>query len=505
MAWPLALALLAMGFVSAFGQSFGSVDNEKADTETIVDDAKGFTAQVDIDTSLIQMTATTYSDAKLREKRTDSFLIDNYPFGGANILDDTNAAFGYNGDWYGGSLSVNSGGLGGIKAWIGFLNNRIKISAGNNIGYSYADSQGADAGLRVYDDNTRTNNDGKNDADDETVDSSKNPDNITQDKGVLLEFDFDPVKIAIAGGGNISDLAKNIGSVMTALNSPNYGAEAVYGHSFQYGLNAGSKIGNYAKLNAAYIMQSVKDETKYEYKQQINTVVAVRPDAEVWNHLFGVYGSYYPMGNDTLGITLGYAGVFTKYLDEFYQLSTPGKTAMPAVFKNGINLTARYKTDKLTVKTDHNYSFWSDKNYKIFYLYKPDAQRMKDYGLLAKANDASDVSEVSHSFLWNGIGVTYKFTDVIEGSVYTRNLLRTDETPEYKMVIDYFSVEFKSTFRFSPNVEAYAALVYRYTGRRVSESLARLTGEFGTSAPKETTDSVNMFQIPIGLTVKLQR
>jgi hypothetical protein len=159
----------------------------------------------------------------------------------------------------------------------------------------------------------------------------------------------------------------------------------------------------------------------------------------------------------------------------------------------------------LTVKTDHNYSFWSDKNYKIFYLYKPDAQRMKDYGLLAKANDASDVSEVSHSFLWNGIGAAYNFTDVIEGSVYARNLLRTDETPEYKMVIDYFSVELKSTFRFSPNVEAYAALVYRYTGRSVSESLPAILGEFGTGAPKETTDSVNMFQIPIGLTVKLQR
>lgn len=222
----------------------------------------------------------------------------------------------------------------------------------------------------------------------------------------------------------------------------------------------------------------------------------------MWTHLFGVYGSYYPFGNDRLGFTLGYAGTFTKNLDEF---SVDSKTAMPAVFKSGVNLTARYQTDKFTVKTDHNFSFWQDKNYKIFYLYKPDAQRMKDYGLLDKNNDASDVSDVSHTFLWNGLGASYKFTKTLEGSVYTRNLLRIDETPEYKMAIDYFSVEVKSTFRLGANVEAYTALVYRYTGRTVSESLPAILNEFGPNAPKETTDSVHMFQIPIGFTVKLQK
>jgi hypothetical protein len=489
-------AILVYCVWTVYPQSFGSVDNDKAETEFAIDDRRGFTAQVDIDTNLFQLTQTEYSDAKERYKRTNSFLIDNYPFGGFNITDDTNVGFAYNGAWYGGNLSLNSGGLGGIKAWISFFDNKLKISAGNDIGYGYADSQGADAGLRVYDDNVRTNNDGKNDDDDETVDSSKNPDNITQDKGILFEFDLDPVKIAVAGSGNMTDVAKNIGSVMSASNN-----DPLYGHNFQYGVNIGSKLGGFAKINGSYILQGDKDETQYEYNSNADRIIATGPDAETWNHLFGAYASIYPLNNDSVGITLGYAGVFTQYLEEF---SIDSKTAMPRVFKNGINLTARYRTDKLTIKTDHNYSFWSDKNYKIYYLYKPDAQKMKDYGFLAESNSDSSISSVSHSFLWNGIGASYKFTEVLEGSIYVRNLLRTDETPKYKMTINYFSLELKSTFRIGAQVEAYGGITWHYTGRTVSESLSDDLDEFGANPPRETTDYVNMIQIPIGITVKLQ-
>jgi hypothetical protein len=490
------LLMLALVSGSMFAQSFGSVDNDKAETEIVVDEARGFSAQVDIDTNLFQMTDTKFSDAKERYKRTDSSLIDNYPFGGFDVLGDTNVGFGYNSDWYGGNLSFNSGGMGGVKAWLSFWDGKLKISAGNDIGYGYADSQGADAGLRVYDDNVRTNNNGTNDDDDVTVDSSKNPDNITQDKGLLLEFNLDPVKIAFGGGGNISDFATNMGSVMSATNN-----DPMYGHSFQYGLNVGGKIGELAKLNAAYILQSAQYESSYEYNAKSDKIIAKAADAETPTHLFGAYASVYPFGNDQLGITLGYAGVFTQYLEEF---SVDSKTAMPQVFKNGINLTARYKTDKFTIKTDHNFSFWSDKNYKIYYLYKPDAQRMKDYGLLAKDNDSSDVSDVSHTFLWNGIGASYHFTDKLEGSIYARNLIRTDETPEYKMVIDYFSLELRSIFRLHPSVECYAGITWHYTGRTVSQSLSEVLGEFGSNAATETTDAVNMIQIPIGFTVRLK-
>ena len=493
------LALFSFVLSSAFAQSFGTVANDKPETETIVDE-RGFSVQVKIETNMFQMTYTNYSDAEERFRRTNSALIDNYPFGGFDLFGDTWVALGYNREWFGGKFSINNGGMGGIKAWVGFLNNRIKISAGTDVGYGYADSQGADAGLRIYDDHTRTNNDGKNDDDDEVVDSNVNPDNITQDKGILIEFDLAPIKIALAGGGNFNDLTKNMGALMAAYNPVTNIGSPLYGNTLQYGVNIGGNIGYRVKLNGAYIFQTSKDETKYEFRTLLNRIVPLSPNAEVSNHLFGMYASYYPFGDNTLGFTLGYAGAYTQYLEEF---SVNSKTAMPTVLKNGFNFTARYTTGTFTIKTDHNYSFWADKNYKIFYLYKPDAQRMKDYGLLALSNDSSDVSEVKHSFLWNGIGTSYLFTPVFEGSVYTRNLIRIDETPEYKMTIDYYSLEFKATFHLSPGVDTYAGLTYQCTGRWVSKSLPDILGEFVNGTPKATTDSVNMFRIPIGFIVKL--
>jgi hypothetical protein len=493
--WALLVCCAGAGFT----QSFGSVDHDKAETEFTVDDRRGFTAQVDIDTNVFQMTQTEFSDVKERDRRTNSFLIDNYPLGGFNILDDTNVAFGYNGGWYGGNLSLNQDGLGGIKAWLGFFNNKLKITAGNDIGYSYADSQGADAGLRVYDDNVRTKKDsGYNPDTDYTVDSSKNPDNITQDKGLLIEVDLDPLKLAVAGGGNVTDLAENIGKVMGDPGNN----EAKYNRSFQYGANIGYRIGDLAKVNAGYILQDDKDYSKYEYNGPADKIIAASPDAETWTHLFGVYASVYPWGSDRLGITAGYAGVFIKYLDEF---GVDSETSIPQIPKHGLNLTARYKTDKLTVKTDHNVSFWTDRNYKIYYLYKPNANDMKDYGFDPKTNSDSGRSDVSHFFLWNGIGASYKFTDVIEGSIYARNLLREDKTEEYDMVNNYASLELKSTFHISPNVEAYAGVTWHYTFRTASEGLTKGSAEFlNNNTPKETFDFVHMIQIPVGLTVKLQ-
>jgi hypothetical protein len=226
------------------------------------------------------------------------------------------------------------------------------------------------------------------------------------------------------------------------------------------------------------------------------------PYAQVNTHLFGAYASVYPFQNDTLGITVGYAGTFMQNLETFGALDS--EAAMPSVLKNGINLAARYKTDRLTIKTDHNVSFWADKNYKIFYLYNPNAQYSKDYGLLAKTNVPSHVSDVNHTFIWNGIGASYHFNDLIEGSVYVRNLIRIDETPEMKMLNDYFSLELKSIFRPHKNVEAYAGITYQLTSRSVSKSLATEVDEFEHGEARDTTDVLHRIQIPIGVTVKLQ-
>jgi hypothetical protein len=491
--------LLTASLGSAYGQSFGSVDNEKADDVFIIDGARGFTAQVEVKTNLFQWTGVSFSDEGERFKRNGYALIDNFPFGGINIFDGTNIGFAYNGDWYGGGISVNKDGLAGLKAWIGFMDNKIKFNAGNDISYGYADSQGADAGLRVYDDSVRNTNEGE--AENSTIDTNKNPDNITRGQGVLLEFDFAPIKAAFAAGGNLIDMVKNTGSVQN-IQTGTYTQEPVYGQSLQYGVNIGSTIGELAKVNAAYILQTIKDETNYEYLQTTKKIVPKKADTEITTHLFGIYGSLYPFKNDALGITLGYAGILVDYLDEF---SAGSKTVHPEVLKNGINLAARWKTVKLTVKTDHNCSFWTDKNYRIFNLHKPYVS-LVDYGLKSRDTNAADFADVSHTFLWNGLGASYLFSPVIEGSAYARNLIRVDETSQYRMLNDYFSVELKSTFYFSPMVEAYASLVFQYTGRITSKKLSDDVGEFPPGFdPKETNDSKSVIQIPIGLRVKLQK
>jgi len=489
--------LFCVSLPAVYSQAFGSVDHDTDDTRIQVDYDRGFTAQIETKSNLFQLTDVSFSDALERDRRTDFTLIDNFPFGGTNVLDGTGVRFGYNANRFGGAFAVNRNGLEGVRAWVGFLDSRLRISAGNDIGYSFADSQGG--GLRVYDDHVR--NVGEGEAENPTVDSSRNPDDITGGRGVLFEIALDPVKIALAAGGNLSDIAKNIGSVLM-VRSGTFTQEAVYGHSMHYGVNLGGKLGNIARLNAAYIFQSEKTESMYEFNASIVGIVPRRPDAHVMTHQFGLYGSLYPLRDDSLGITVGYAGVLVNYLDEFL---VGADTVQPLVLKNGVNLVARYRVGSLTLRTDHNYSFWEDKNYRIFNLHRPHVD-LRDWGLMSSDSNAADMADVRHSFLWSGVGVSYRFTEMFEGSVYARNLVRVDETPQFRMLNSYFSVELKSTFYLGPSVEAFMGLVFDYTGRSVSRELSATVGEFPSAfTPRDTFDSRTMVKVPIGLTVKLQR
>jgi len=231
-------------------------------------------------------------------------------------------------------------------------------------------------------------------------------------------------------------------------------------------------------------------------------------------HQFGLFASINPLGNDSLGITVGYAGVWVRYLDEFMgaiPLPTGGfrpaivRTSMPQVFKHGINLAARYRVGNFTIRTDHNYSFWDDKNYRIFNLHRPHAN-LVDWGLRSVYTIAADMAYVRHSFLWNGLGVSYRFTDTLYGSVSARNLLRIDETPQVRMLNNYFAVEVRATFNLGASVETFVGFVFDHTARSVSESLSAQSGEFPPGfTPRDTFDTRLVVQIPVGLTVRLQR
>ena len=507
------LLLLALtGLTPVFGQIFGQVDHAEADVVIQVDEERGFTAQVEITSNLFQFTDIYFSDALERSFRTNHRFIENLPGGATNVLGGSGVRFGFNADWFGGALSVNAGGVDGVRAWVSFIDGFIRVTGGNDIGFGMADAMGAGAGLRVYDDHVRDGGQGR--PEDPTIDSNRNPDNITGDRGLLLEFDIErlaptvPLRIALAAGGNLSDLTNNIGN---ALNLPTGNPaimEAVYGHSMHYGINIGGRIGDIARVNTAYIFQSEKDTGLFRFDSGTQRIVARFADAHTMTHQFGLFASLFPFRDDSLGFTVGYAGVLVRYLDEFEIASI---TNQPQVMKHGINFAARYRTGNLTLRTDHNFSFWDDRNYRVFALHRPHLM-WQDYGLFATTHANAAIAQVRHSFLWNGLGAAYQITPVFEFSAYARNLLRIDESEQFRMLNSYANLELRSTFRLSPSVEAFVGFVFDYTLRQVNRELnealdtAGGVPEFHVGLERRaTTDTRLIVQIPIGLTVRLQR
>lgn len=488
--------LLATVLMPVYAQVFGDIAHDAEDAVIQIDYDRGFTAQIETTSNLFQLTDVRFSDADERDRRVDHTLINNLPFGGTNILDGTSVRFGFSAEWFGGAFSVNRHGIDSVRAWTSFMDGRLRVSAGNDIGYSFANTQGAPAGLRVYDDHVR--NVGEGEAENPTVDSNKNPDDITGGSGVLFEIMLDPVTIAIAAGGNLADTGR-----VLMVGTGAFTQQAVFGHTIRYGINIGSKIGDIARVNAAYIFESERTQSQFTFNHAIQEIVPMRADAHIMTHQFGLFGSVYPFMNDSLGVTVGYAGVLVRYLDEFM---VDFQTIMPQVFKHGINLAARYRVGNLTVRTDHNFSFWTDRNYRIFNLHRPNVD-LRDWGLQHTGTIANNFADVNHSFLWNGLGASYRITETLYGSISVRNLRRVDETPQFRMLNNYFAVELRSTFTFSPSVEAFVGIVFDHTARSTSAELSDLTGEFPGvgNVARDTRDTRMVVQIPIGLTVRLQR
>ena len=493
------LVLLIVCLVPVYGQVFGEVGRDAVDAVD-VDYERGFTAQVGLVSRLFEVTDVRFSDAEERDRRTDHLLINNFPLGSL-FNDGTHARFGFNADWFGGAFSLapdfDDGGsvmMWDVRAWVSFLDDRLRVSAGNDIGYSFANTQGGN--LRVFDDHVR--NVGEGEAENPQVDTYKSPDNITGGDGILIEIMLDPITIALAAGGGF---LRDMGRVLMT-SSGVWTQEAVFGHSLRYGVNVGGRIGDIARVNVAYIFESERDETQFTFNHALGEIVAIRPDAHIITHQFGLFGSVYPFQNEVLGITVGYAGVLVRYLDEF---SVDSETIMPTVLKHGINLAAQYQMGNLTVRMDHNYSFWADRNYRIFNLHRPHVS-LADHGLASRGTIADSFADVNHSFLWNRLGVSYRFTDVFEGSVTLRNLLRIDETPQFRMLNNYFLVELRSNFTLGSSVDVFVGLDFDYTVRTTSAELSDRVGEFPPAFDaRDTRDTRLRVGIPIGLTVRLQR
>jgi hypothetical protein len=454
------------------------------------DEKAKFTATIDIDANLFRETITEYSSDIDRQYAHGTTATENLPFGNFDFLTDTSVGFTVDKNRYGGNLSLDDkDGIGGIKAWVKF-GSLFKITTGNDIGAGYADYLDADPGMRIYTGSTPAD-----------WDASKDPDNITQDKGLLLEMFIKSFSLAFAGqyyDGNVLSLDVN----SSAMEHSQW--EDVDQKKYGYGARIGYELGQWGKVNVSYVNQYTNvGENNYRLDANRKPVPAFA-DTEKATHMFGLYASLTPPVPG-LAVTLGYNGMYTQYLDEFYHGTSMVKTLVPSVFQNGINLNARYKgIEKLTLRTDHNYSFWTDRDYSPFAI-----PGKVNYGLESSVEGAT-LSNVEHWLLWNGLGAAYEFTRVFKLSLYIRNLYREDTAAQsggtvWKVSWDKFVAELTSTFKMNDSVELYIGLnlenTIHFSAKEVNAQISNMFVSW--ASPSETTDSKLIFKIPVGITVNL--
>jgi hypothetical protein len=460
------------------------------------DEQRGFSAKVDIDVNMLEYAAHTESDSELRPYSHNTQTVSG-PMRGFNPHDDTTVSVEYNGGSYGGTLglSVNADPFnvkaGAIKAWVMPFGKWVRLTGGIDIGAGYADSLDADPGMRIYTGATSPR-----------WDASRDPDNITQDKGVLLEGFLGPLTLALAGQyftpNTLSLDVKGVENEHTRwvnVDQRRYG----------YGARVGYELGPVGKINVSYIMEYDNiGQNNYSLDRDGNAVPNAA-SAEVSTHLFGVYASLQPLAG--LGVSAGYNGVFTKYLDEFYQASKWNQTLFPNVYQNGVNLNLRYRgIDRLTLRSDHNVSFWADRDYRIFGM----PGRSDNDGLAAETLGGA-FAEVSHFLLWNGIGAVWQINGPVKAEIYMRNLYREDAAKqaggaEYRWMRDKFVVEARAVYQINRNAEIYAGVTVENTVTAVSKDVnAQNTSKFKTGVvSRETVDTDFVIKIPMGMTIKLQ-
>jgi hypothetical protein len=467
------------------------------------EEGKKFTATVDIDANAFLMRKTTYSDDSIRQYARNTSTMENLPVGGFNMIDDTAVTFSFDSPYYGGTLSLDDrdNEIGGIKVWAR-IGPYFKITAGNDIGAGYADSLDADPGMRIY---TGTITPTSSAWDESHWNESKDPDNITQDKGVLLESFIGRFTIALAGQYYDGEtLSIDVNGNVNQHSKWEYVDQKKYG----YGGRMGYDFGGWGKVNVSYVNQySNIGGNNYLLNPASQEPVPVFASTETNVHMFGAYASLKIPPVPGLAVSLGYNGVYTKYLDEFYRNGTLRvETLVPSVYKQGFNFNARYTgIRRLTLRTDNNYSFWTDRDYT-------------PYGITGKGNyglestvEGADMANVDHLFLWNGFGAAWEFTPVFKLSLYVRKLYRetsaSNGSAVWKVSWDKLVGELTATFKpHGDNLELYAGFTLERTGIFFSKEVnAQITRKFVSWADAVDTNDVELaFKIPVGMVIKLQ-
>jgi hypothetical protein len=347
------------------------------------------------------------------------------------VSDDSTISFGYQSDRFGGKYSFKKSNItsfGAVQGWVQFggPDAHLKISAGNDNDSTYADPLGADPGPRVYTGGTGNN-----------WQAHKNPDNITQGNGVVLNGVWRGLTVDLA--------ASQFTVTPRKTQTPKPGTVNTYGDTedmdLQYGGRVGYQLGGFGKLNLSYILAYTRLASKFGWDTQTLTLTATAADAEVYTHHYAAFAGLTPVSG--LGVTLGYSGIVTKYLDEYWTINGIMTATFPLIWKHAVNLNLRYTgllAGALRLRTDNSMTVYTDKNYSTLDL--SGASWGQDYNAAASGKN---YAEIQHFFLWNGLGAEYDLAQFGGGrkvmlTLYARNLLRQElansrvEVQEYRYI-----------------------------------------------------------------------
>ena len=479
---------------------------------------KGMEVNIDAETNALQLNRTEKSDADLRkEAGRDVGQIVALPFGSHNWYGGTNLSFSYNGGFFGGAFGLGvvtaekqyydedkrewfdlyPVRAGAMNVWLKLFGDRLKLSLGNGVGSGYADGQGGE-GLRIY-----------NGVDQDSWDKNRHADDVVQDEGLLLEGFLGPVSLALAGRYYTSALFNKSLNPSGSLATQNTKYASMEQYNFSYGARVGSKIGEIAKASASWIVE-YDNKTGENYTEDRNGVLVPRTgEAEFTRHLFGVFASLYPL--DKLGVSLSYNSIFTQYPAQVYGAQQMINITLPQLYQQAVNLALRYDgIQRLTLRTDHNISFWEDKNFRIYNF-----PGLEDAGITAETDITLAAPMVGHLLVWNGLGAGYEFSDVWKAELYVRNLHRrdtaadTEKGMEYRFTRNQIKGELKMAWRPSENLEFYFGLEIENTVTLLSEDVAKDTvgirdGFTVLENAREIRDTVLALKIPVGMTLRIR-
>ncbi|MDR0563141.1 MAG: hypothetical protein LBG73_10715 [Spirochaetaceae bacterium] len=487
------ISLLALTLIAGIS----SISAQETDTGK----GEGVKAAIDLYVDIFRVTNQTFERPDIRGKTYQDNTVAEFFYTNKDFWSDSKVSIGYDGSFFGGSFAIQPGEelikpVSKLKGWVQF--GFLRVTLGNDIESVYADPLDADPKIRIYT--------GKNSNGVVSWNSTINPDNITRDEGLLVEAFLKSFTIAAAAGNFTSKF-----DPLKVATANEYIDR--YEGTFRYGARVGYNLGQFGKVNASYTMDYESVANNYSFKSANSTdIVPIKPDAEVFKHIFGVYGSLHL--TPVLDLTVGYNGFITAYLSEFYLAGNPVQTGYPIVFKNGVNLNLRYKgIAGLTLRTDHCLTLWEDKDYELFETTGNSA--WINIGLTPSVN-ADNYASISHLILWNGIGAAYEFTDRFTGSIYVRNLFSqytaSGRTPNgsgnYTLFRDQIGVEIKGMYKLHPKAEVFVKLILEDTMISRSQDLnAQSPNHFiqnPAPEPVETFDNELLVRIPIGIQLTLQ-